>query len=408
MADAGPYLRVLYVVLFHSAALTSAVITAGKLLALRHDRSPALVVIASGSVLATAAFVTTLLPVHRWIGSLTGLTGLDTLVIQLCVHGFAAHSHILAALWGRESLPDRRLGASPRALAVLYLVIAAVLTALYFSADLPDSPAVASGAGLARDPAALAFLLLSCAAGAYALLSTARACRQIHRVVGTGRPPMSRALRAIGWGSLLIVVSHLLRVLPLLTAAVTHRHPDVLRLVAPLAAGVGCHLVQYGYLAPAWSAWRRERRDFRRLRSLWDLTVRSCEPHLALHPPGRLTEGLALNVRSWYLPRRVMEIADALRTLHPWMSPEPAERVRLAASGLMPSSEVAAVCAAATLADAASRKRRGLPAHPRHGSCPVPGLPAGDERAYLVRVAAALEHPLVTGTATGRESTGTR
>jgi hypothetical protein len=288
-------------------------------------------------------------------------------------------------------------------LAVLYTLIASAMTALYFAADLSNSPVVTFEASHARDPSAFAFLTVSCSAGAYALLATAMECWKINYAIGTEYPPMSRALRAIGWGSNLIALSYALRELPLLTAAVTHRHPDALRLVVPIVAGVGSHLVQYGYVSPAWAAWRRERRDFRELRLLWDLAVRSCDPDLTLHPPGRLTEALALNVRSWYLPRRVMEIADALRTLQPWMSPEPAQRVHLAAGELMPPSEVTAACVAATLADAASRKRRGLPPHPPHGASPLPDLPPGEERSYLVRVAAALQHPLVTSMADGRE-----
>ncbi|MGC5394194.1 MAB_1171c family putative transporter [Streptomyces sp. DT20] len=387
-------LNTVYLVLYFLLGGLSVITAASKILALRNDFSRSLSILAGGTLLAAGSFLVMYPAVYRWVGEISGIPTLGSLLISLCTFGFGIHSHVLVRLWSRDqgALPSpgpRRL-ARP---ATLYPPIGLAVVTLYFLAAFSGPQELRSWRITADSHfLVVCFLATSWVAIAVPLLATASQSRKIHRISRSEQPSISRGLRAVRIGAFLLGSSYALKLPPLTASSFGAHHIDALHLGAPLLSGAGALLMLYGCLAPALDAWMYERRDFRALRPLWKLTVQAGDPRLALAPPGPLTEKLALNVAKWYLPRRVMEISDALHALHPWMRPEPADLVLRSARPTTPAPYLTAACTAATLIDAITRKRQGIPPQRDIPTAPLPSVPPAEERAHLVRVAAALQH----------------
>ncbi|MFE0135025.1 MAB_1171c family putative transporter [Streptomyces sp. NPDC059037] len=386
-------LNTVYVVLYFLLCGVSVLTAASKILALRNNFSRSLSILAWGTLLAAGSFLIMYPAVYRWIGAVSGIPTLGALLIYLCIFGFAINSHVLVRLWSQDHgvvcpLGLRRL-ARP---ATLYPPLGIAMVALYFTASFNFPQELRTGRITAEThPLAVYFFATTWVAIATPLLATANHCSKIRMACQSEHPSISRGLRAVQIGALLLGSSYALKLVPLTASSFGAHHIDVLHLGTPLLSGAGTLLVQYGYLAPALGAWMDERRDFRTLRPLWKLTMQASDPRLALAPPGPLTEKLALNVTKWYLPRRIMEISDAIHALHPWMRPEPADRVRQSARST-PTPDLTAACAAATLIDAITRKRQGVPPRPDTPTTPLLSVPPAEERAHLVRMATALQH----------------
>ncbi|MBC9718896.1 hypothetical protein H9Y04_40850 [Streptomyces sp. TRM66268-LWL] len=389
-------MHIVYGCLFISVSLVTVLLAVTKVLALRHDHSRSLVIVATGSILAAASLAPVVPSVYRWIGSVSHIPTLGFLLIYLCTYGFAALSHLLVTLWARDlriaAIPR---GFDPRRVAGLHAALAALVVAVFFIDGPITAGALHGKREHAPDPQVFAFLTGCWITTAFALLATAAQCRRLLAALDQEPPALQRGLRAIRYGAHLMAWSSAVN-LPLLIADSTGRPaPKALHLAVPLVSALGIHMVQYGYLSPAWSAWRAERQDFRRLRPLWQLAVQTGAPHLVLHPPSRATEILAWNVRYWHLPRRVVEISDALHELRPWMSDTSSNRIRETEGHGLSPTELEAICSAVTLTDALSRRASGAPPLPDPTINVLTSVAPAAERTQLVRVAAALQHPLV-------------
>lgn len=388
-------LNTVYVTLYFLLSGLSVMTAASKMLALRNHASRSLSVLAWGTLLAAGSFLLMYPAVYRRLGAVSGIPTLATLLIYLCIFGFAINSHVLVRLWSQDHdgchRPRPRRPVRP---ATLYPPLGIAMAALYFMAAFRYPRDLGAGRiTVDTHPLVVYFFATTWVAIAAPLLATAHHCSKIRQVRQYERPSINRGLRAVQIGALLLGSSFALKLPPLTASSFGAHHIDVLHLGAPLLSGAGTLLMQYGYLAPALDAWIEDRRDFRTLHPLWELTMQAGDPRLALAPPGPLTEKLALNVTKWYLPRRIMEISDAIHALHPWMRPEPAERVLRSAPSTTAQPDLTAACAAATLIDAITRKRQGVPPRPATPTAPLPSVPPAEERAHLVRVATALQHP---------------
>ncbi|MGW0906417.1 MAB_1171c family putative transporter [Streptomyces sp. NPDC002853] len=387
-------LNTVYVTLYFFLSGLSVMTAASKMLALRNNSARSLSILAWGTLLAAGSFLLMYPALYRWLGAVSGIPTFSTLLIYLCLFGFAINSHVLVRLWSQDQGGVRAPG--PRPLlrpATLYPPLGIAMTTLYFLAAFRYPQDLGAGRiTVDTHPLVVYFFATTWVAIAAPLLATAHQCGKMRLAHQTEHPSISRGLRSVQIGALLLGTSFALKLPPLTASSFGAHHIDVLHLGVPLLSGAGTLLVQYGYLAPALDAWIEERRDFRTLHPLWELTVLAGDPRLALAPPGPLTEKLALNVTTWYLPRRIMEISDAIHALHPWMRPEPADGVRRSAPSTTPAPDLTAACAAATLIDAITRKQQGVPPRPDTPTAPLPSVPPAEERAHLVRVATALRH----------------
>lgn len=388
-------LNTVYVTLYFFLGGLSVMTAASKMLALRHNSCRSLNILAWGTLLAAGSFLLMYPAVYRWLGAVSGIPTFSTLLIYLCLFGFAINSHVLVLLWSQDQSSVRSPGTrGPFRPATLYPPLGIAMTTLYFLAAFRCPQDLGAGRiTVDTHPLVVYFFAVTWASIATPLLATAHECGKMRRGHQDEHPSISHGLRAVQIGALLMGMSFALKLPPLTASSFGAHHIGILHLGVPLLSGAGTLLVQYGYLAPALDAWIEERRDFRTLHPLWELTMQASDPRLALAPPGPLTEKLALNVTTWYLPRRIMEISDAIHALHPWMRPEPADDVLRSAPATTPPPDLTAACAAATLIDAITRKQQGTPPRPDAPTAPLPSVPPAEERAHLVRVATALRQP---------------
>ncbi|MEV6754243.1 DUF6545 domain-containing protein [Streptomyces sp. NPDC051214] len=401
-------LNTVYVTLYFLLSGLSVMTAASKVLALRNNSARSLSILAWGALLAAGSFLLMYPALYRRLGAISGIPTFSTLLIYLCLFGFAVNSHVAVRLWGQDHGDVPRSGVRRLVRpATLYPPLGIGMVTLYFLAAFRYPRDLGAGRiTVDTHPLVVFFFAVTWVAIATPLLATARRCGTLRLAQQDERPSISRGLYAVQIGALLLGTSFALKLPPLTASSFGAHHIDVLHLGVPLLSGAGILLVQYGYLAPALDAWIEERRDFRTLHPLWELTVQVGDPRLALAPPGPLTEKLALNVTTWYLPRRIMEISDAIHALHPWMRPEPADGVLRSAPASTPPPDLTAACAAATLIDAIDRKQQGIPPRQDLPTAPLPSVPPAEERAHLVRVATALRHPgaLPSERSSGRQS----
>ncbi|MDI5966249.1 hypothetical protein POF50_020020 [Streptomyces sp. SL13] len=361
--------------------------------ALRRGFSGSLVVIISCHVAGIGAFVSATPAVYRVIDALAGRTGLASLVAYSFIILFSAHAHLLAIIWAAEV----RGGGTPRrrvtALAVCYAVILAAMTATFLRAGLtgPDHP-LTFNVTFAGRPEVVVFLLVFLAGLSYSMLSAAWECRRGSR---TDNPRLRGGLRTISLASLFIF-GYVVFAGPSLAAAAWGWHGlDRLTDLGALSGTVGAFILNWGFSGHAVQVWWRDRSDYRRLRVLWETAVEGAGRTVALAPPSRLVERWSLlSAGAWLLIRRLADICDAERALSPWMDPALAYAVEAAAGPGGRPEEVRALASAAMLLDAVRRRGDGEP--PAFRSLPRPDdvEPAG-ERTHLVRVARALDHPVV-------------
>lgn len=382
--------NVIYMVVVAIGACSAAV----KVSALRRGFSVSVLVMISCHVVGALAFLTASPVVYRLIDHLSGRLGLATLVVYSFIVLFGAHAHLLAVLWAAEV----RGGPAPRwritCHAVSYAVILAAMAAVFWRARLtgPERP-LKFNVTHADDPDVIIFLVVFMAGLSYSMLSTAWECRQGAR---TEHERLRRGLRNISVASLFIF-GYVVFAGPSLAAAAAGDHAlDFLTDLGAASGTVGAFVLNWGFSGPVVQVWWRDRRDYLRLRVLWETAVGGADRTVALPPPSRMVERWSLlSAGAWLLLRRLADICDAERALSPWMDPELARRAEEAGRrrGLAPA-DVRAVTCAVILLDAVDRRRRGEA--PGFGPTPRPDDVAPEsERAHLVRVARALGDPLV-------------
>jgi hypothetical protein len=377
-----------------------------KVSALRRGWSTSVVMIISCHVMGVCAFLTATPALYRAIGDAAGRSGLATLIVYSFIVLFGAHAHMLAVVWAAEVRGARVPAWRVAAHVAVYAAILAGMAVAFLRAHVhgPQHP-LDFNVTYAGDGDAVVFLVAFMAALSYAMLSAAWECRQGAR---TDVPRLRRGLQHISVASLFIFGYVVFAGPSLAAAAAGHHEWDGLTDLAAVSGTVGAFILNWGFSGPIVQVWWRDRRDYRALRGLWETAVGGAGHTVALAPPSRLVERWSLlSAGAWLLLRRLADICDAERALSPWMDPGLAAAVEQEAArrGLpVPGEEVRALTAAAMLADAVERRRRGE--EPGHGAVARPGDVAPErERAHLVQVARSLHHPLVAAAVRG-ELTG--
>ncbi len=365
-----------------------------KLSALRRGFSASLVMILSCQLAGVCAFLTATPLVYRALDGWAGRPGLASLVVYSFIILFSAHAHLLALIWAAEvrgrPVPRIRLTALP----VCYAAILAAMAVTFLRARVtgPEHP-LTFNITYAGRPEVVAFLTVFMAGLSYSMLSAAWECR---RGSHTDNERLSTGLRHISVASLFIF-GYVVFAAPSLAGAATGHHAlDPLTDLAALSGTVGAFILNWGFSGPVVQVWWRDRRDYRRLRVLWETAVDGAGRTVALAPPSRRVERWSLlSAGAWLLVRRLADICDAERALAPWMDPSLAPAVAEAAGPPAAGEETRALAAAAMLLDAVRRRSLGVPPAvdtPRHRPDDVA---PESERAHLVRVARSLDHPAV-------------
>lgn len=380
-------------ILYAVVVLIGCASAAVKAATLRRGFSASQVVIISCHTAGVCAFTAATPVVYREIDRLAGRTGLATLVAYAFIILFSAHAHLLAIIWSAEvagrAVPLRRTAV----LAGCYAAILAAMAVTFARAGVTgaDRP-LAFNVTFARRPEVVVFLSVFLAGLSYSMLSAAWECRRGAR---TENARLRGGLRAISLASLFIF-GYVVFAAPSMAAAACGWHGlDRLTDVGSLSGAAGAFILTWGFSGHAVEVWWRDRRDYRRLRVLWDTVVEGTGRTVALAPPGRLVERWSLlSAGAWLLIRRLADICDAERALAPWMDPALAGAVADAADPGARPEEVRALVSAAMLLDAVRRRRAGEP--PAYRPLPDPDAVAPEgTRRHLVRVARCLEHPAV-------------
>ncbi|MHC3451548.1 hypothetical protein [Streptomyces prasinus] len=95
-------LGTVYVVLHFPLGGLPITTATNEILALRNDSSRSLRILGWANLLVAGSFMVTYPAVCRWIGTASGIPTLGSLLIYLCIFGFAVHSHVLVRLWSQD------------------------------------------------------------------------------------------------------------------------------------------------------------------------------------------------------------------------------------------------------------------------------------------------------------------
>jgi hypothetical protein len=374
---------------------------------------------------------------YRSLGSAVGQPWLPTLPIYLGILACFGMNHLLTILW----TPSRQ-GVSWRArrlttawsLAYGFSLTAMIIA--FVGADL-EGPAVPLefNTDQVDDLHVLVFLTVFLTMLTCGTLSTWRRSRRAQ----IDDEAIMHAVRWFGAG-MLVTFGYVVCSAPAIVAAATAHHQlDALGVMGSGFGVAGSVMTVYGVSGAAVSKWLAERRDIAVLQPLWQLVVARVDERLSLDStlgqrdsnyetgstdamqpmPHRL-----LGVR-WTLTRQVIEILDGFRELErgAWARSSPANSVKalyeeamktdelrrklgLGKKGLL-EAELDALATAAVIRDAVERLQTARKSGngvavstPSAGPRSVPDVPgkktpAANERPRLVRVAQALDHPMV-------------
>ncbi|MFI6277957.1 DUF6545 domain-containing protein [Streptomyces sp. NPDC050988] len=374
---------------------------------------------------------------YRSVGSAFGEPWFPTLPIYLGILLCFGTNHLLTILW-TPSRPGKTWWTrqSIRSWSLAYSLSLTIMIIAFAGADL-EGPAVPLKFNTEHvgDPHVRVFLavfltMLTC--GTVSIWRRSRRARIDDQAI----------MHAVRWFgvSMLVTFGYVVCSAPAILAAAAGYHQlDTVGVMGSGFGSVGSIMTCYGVSGAAVSMWLAERRDIAVLTPLWELVVAGVDEELSLDSTRGQRDGSAadpsattmrsgphrlLNVR-WTLTRQVIEILDGIRELDrdAWARSLPANSVRalyeeamkvdelrrrvgLGKKGLS-EVELEAAATAAVLRDAVERlqaarnKGDGAAVAPLSGgpsSEPyVPGkkTPAAKERPRLVRVARALELPLV-------------
>ncbi|MEV7157129.1 DUF6545 domain-containing protein [Streptomyces misionensis] len=359
---------------------------------------------------------------YERLGAFFGQPWIATLPIYIGILVCYGKMHLLTLLWtpARPNAPEQSLRTVTR-WAFAYCVSLAVMTASFLSADLhgPADP-LRFNTQQADEPMVLVFLAVFLTMLTSGTLNTWRRARRA--VVRDER--IAHALRWFG-RSMVVTFGYVVCSGPAILAAANGYHQlDNVGVMGASFGMLGCVGTCYGMSGAAISAWLRERRDIAVLQPLWDLVVAGINVQLSMSSTSSRPNRL-INVR-WTLHRRIIEILDGIRELRKHVSDEPAQVLRalhhqsladasarskfgLPRTGLS-SQELEAAMTAAVLRHAVDQLKTGRIAPTgtagvstrcsERPACAVLGTAtaACQERPRLVRVARALNHPLVEAT----------
>ncbi|WP_331753007.1 hypothetical protein OG440_39030 (plasmid) [Streptomyces sp. NBC_00637] len=374
---------------------------------------------------------------YRSLGSALGHPWFPTLPIYVGILCCFGTNHLLTILWtpSRPGVPWRARR-SITAWSLAYGFSLTVMIIAFFGADL-EGPAVPLEFNTEQvdDPHVFFFLtvfltMLTC--GTVSIWRRSRRARIDDEAI----------MHAVRWfgASMLVTFGYVVCSAPAIVAAsLGHHQLDGVGVMGSAFGSVGSVMTCYGVSGAVVSKWVGERRDIAGLQPLWELVVAGVDEELSLGSTWgqrgssaagpsadhvRFRPHRLLNVR-WTLTRRVIEILDGIRELErgSWVRSLPADSVRslyqeamkadelrrkfgLGKKGLS-EVELEAAATAAVLRDAVERLQNARTEGTSTAVAPVPDgpspahdvpgkkTPAANERPRLVRVARALDHPLV-------------
>ncbi|MGW0778299.1 MAB_1171c family putative transporter [Streptomyces sp. NPDC002835] len=369
---------------------------------LRSRISPPALISTASLFLGATAFLLGAPAVYRWIGEVSGMNNLATLLVYSSVLLYGGTAQTMALMW---SPPSASPAGSPAPPAGRQFLIAgglvATLALLFAWADPQGEPTpLTFDVEHADQPALLIFLIVYQVGWLYACLFVFRICRARLFQVSAEQPVLRRGLHWVMTGLLTCSTYGICKLVAITTVAVGSHRLDVLsNVIGPMASAAGACLIVYGFFYPVVTQWLADRRDYRRLAPLWEATVPRHVPHRALASSSPLSGRLAVSSASFLLARRIIEITDAQRSLQPFIPQEPAQAVRaqaaqhqLTGERLRAAEEAAGLLAALKHPADTPRPPQTRPVTERRLASDTD---AQRERAHLLQVADSLRHPAV-------------
>ncbi|MEU9470770.1 MAB_1171c family putative transporter [Streptomyces avermitilis] len=329
---------------------------------------------------------------YVWIGELSGIPNLGTLLSHSFIVLAALAAHVMVTGWFRSPKEaSRRL---PN-VTLLYLLAFLAMSVLFFATPLPGAHPVDFEVHFATQPTASAYVVVFVLTYGLNLANTARHTWPSSRAVGL--PWLSQSLLLTTVGSFFVegfILGKLLGVVGRWCGVTWWDQTSILW--SPLMGIAGSLLLAAGYTLPGWGAALSARfgqwRSCCALHPLWSALC-GAAPDIALHKPR--SPYLALcrrDLQSW-LYRIVIEIRDGQRLLRPYVCDACEERLRLALrkSGLTRDDNADLFLEAALLALAVQRKKAGFQpsGHPTGSGSLHSGSEFADELAWLRQVAQA-------------------
>ncbi|MBM7773801.1 hypothetical protein JOD54_004005 [Actinokineospora baliensis] len=348
---------------------------------LRRDRGPAAVAVGFFYLFMGLTFTISDPRVWAALDRVTGIPNLALVLSQGSVIGVAASQLAALTYWAVE--PQRARPLVRRRIWAFGAVFAAMVV-LFAAADLTEEDTTTAAVRYAGHGLYSVYLMLYVTAFAVTeYLIVVRCLRYARAVTGAWLRRGLRLAAAGALGGLAYVLARYADVL----AGPLGLDPQRWEVVARLGAGLGGICTLIGWSLPGWGPqvgrlrlWWRDRRAYQALYPLWTALV-AANPDLALD---RTAGRRAVRDLDFRLHRRVIEIQDGLRWLHPVRDGD------AAAAG----ADLRAHFAAAAIADALAEQGNAMPgrpaATPPAAGTPMPQPPPEDtDTAWLVRVARA-------------------
>ncbi|MEU6083813.1 MAB_1171c family putative transporter [Streptomyces sp. NPDC047108] len=319
---------------YYGAALVIGAALAFKLRGWRAAPSAQLAFSCACHAFVALAFLCATPSAYRFIGSVTGVPDLATLLVYGFITCFGASAQGLALLWTTMSSDPAETWsiAGPRAIrriAVYALLLSAMIGLFCYAAasgHLPGGPRPLDFDTVYGDrPPVAVFLFVYQGGFAYALLGIAQACWR-HADELARRDPdrvaVRTGVRLIASGCQVALGYVLCKVVAIGAAVRGRGGLDVLSTVAgPMFATIGALLMCTGFILPAVRAWQERRGAFVALRPLW-LVAAEADDHILLDPvPSRLGYVFAARDLKWRLGRCMAEIRDAQLAMRIWEDP---------------------------------------------------------------------------------------
>jgi hypothetical protein len=298
---------------------------------------------------------------YVWIGRLSGIPNLGTLLGHSSAVLAALSAHVMVTGWFRSPQEARRR--LPK-VALLYLLAIVVMSVFFFAAPLPGAHPVDFEVHFATHPTAGAYVVVFHVTYGLNLANTARHTWPSSRAVDP--PWLSQSLRLAAVGSVFVlgfIVGKLIGVVGRWCGVTAWDQAAVLW--SPLMAGVGSLVIVVGYTLPGWGGVLSSRleqwRSYCTLHPLWSALC-GAAPDIALFEPRSPRLALYLRDLQTRLYRMVIEIRDGQRLLRPYVCDACEERLRLRLreSGLIRGGNADLLLEAAVVALSIRRKRAGL------------------------------------------------
>ncbi|MEU9228964.1 hypothetical protein AB0D40_31940 [Streptomyces massasporeus] len=354
---------------------------------------------ASVLLFASAVYLLSAPAIYRAVGDAAGWPNVASLPVNVFILLCMGHAHLLTMLWH----PQRRThDALRRSIATWTPMYAVAVAAMIFSfvAAGPVGPArpLTFAVAFAHHPWVLAFELVFLSALVAGIVATVRQCRGPDGVIALPeRPDLAHSLKLFAAAVALDLAYVAGTAVAVIAASREDHRFDGLAAAAWVFAGGSALVATYGLAKPALAARAADRRDHQALIPLWEVVARpgQAEPL----PPSWLNSQFALT-------HIVIRILENIRLLRPWTHRAvhdlvEAEYKKVINTAPEDPEHLRALKAAASLQY--DRRLRCTPNTPHDGDVTqrrlsldaAYGLPT-DERAYLLRVAACLDDPVVS------------